>query len=50
MSGDLVVMGNILLEKGMSDVALVRYQEAVKIVVESDLAEDVKANTPDKVF
>jgi tetratricopeptide (TPR) repeat protein len=45
MAGDLVVMGNILLETGRFDEALARYKKAVKLVEESDLSKEVKDNT-----
>jgi tetratricopeptide (TPR) repeat protein len=45
MSGDLVIMGNVLLEQGKYDEALARYQAAVDVVKESDLAQEVKDNT-----
>jgi tetratricopeptide (TPR) repeat protein len=45
MSGDLVLMGNVLLEWGKYDEALARYQEAVEVVKESDLAQEFKENT-----
>ena len=45
MGGDLVVMGNILLEAGRIDEAAANYEKAVEIVGESDLSEEVKDNT-----
>lgn len=45
MAGDLVIMGNILLETGNSDEALTKYNKAVKTVEASDLSEEVKDNT-----
>jgi len=45
MAGDLVIMGNILLETGRFDEALAKYNRAVKLVDESDLSEEVKDNT-----
>jgi len=45
MAGDLVVMGNILLETGRFDEALARYKKAVKLVEESNLSKEVKDNT-----
>jgi tetratricopeptide (TPR) repeat protein len=45
MAGDLVVMGNILLEAGRPDEALAKYERAVETAEESDLSEEVKDNT-----
>jgi tetratricopeptide (TPR) repeat protein len=45
MAGDLVVMGNILLEAGRIDEAAADYERAVEIVEGSDLTEEVKDNT-----
>jgi tetratricopeptide (TPR) repeat protein len=45
MAGDLVNMGNIYLETGSYDEALIKYQMAVDVVENSDLAEEVKDNT-----
>lgn len=45
MAGDMVLMGNILLEAGRFDEALARYNRAVKIIEESDHSEEVKDNT-----
>ncbi len=45
MAGDLVTMGNIYLETGRYDEALQKYQMAVEIVENSNLAEEVKDNT-----
>ena len=45
MAGDLVIMGNILLEAGSFDEALAKYNKAVELVEESDLSEEVKDNT-----
>jgi tetratricopeptide (TPR) repeat protein len=44
MVGDLIVMGDILLESGKPDEALEKYKEAVEVVQASDLSEDVKDN------
>ncbi len=44
MTGDLVAMGNILLEAGRPDEALEKYARAVEMVETSDLSEDVKDN------
>jgi tetratricopeptide (TPR) repeat protein len=44
MAGDLVFMGNILLEAGKPDEALEKFAEAVKVVEASGLSEDVKDN------
>jgi tetratricopeptide (TPR) repeat protein len=45
MAGDLVLIGNILLEAGKIDQALANYENAVKIIDKSDLSEEVKDNT-----
>ena len=45
MSGDLVISGNVLLEWDKYDEALARYREAVKLVKESNLSQEVKDNT-----
>ena len=45
MSGDLVLMGNILYESGKYDKALARYEDAVGVVKKSDLSQEVKDNT-----
>jgi tetratricopeptide (TPR) repeat protein len=44
MSGDLVFMGNILLEQGKADQALARFEKGLALVKKSNLAEEVKAN------
>jgi tetratricopeptide (TPR) repeat protein len=44
MSGDLILMGNILSEWGKLDKALAKYEKAVEIVKKSDLAKEVKDN------
>ncbi len=44
MSGDLNVMGNILLEAGKPDEAMAKYARALAIIEASNLAEEVKAN------
>jgi tetratricopeptide (TPR) repeat protein len=44
MSGDLVAMGNILMEKGAYDKAQKKYEKAVTKVQESGLSDAVKAN------
>ncbi len=44
MVGDLVVMGNVLLEAGKPDEALEKFDQAVKVVEASNLSEDVKDN------
>jgi tetratricopeptide (TPR) repeat protein len=44
MAGDLVLMGNILLESGKYDEAKAKYEKAVKLVEESDLSKEVKEN------
>ena len=45
MSGDLVAIGNILLESGKIDEALIKYKKAVKLVEESNLSKEIKDNT-----
>ncbi|UCB53524.1 MAG: tetratricopeptide repeat protein [Candidatus Zixiibacteriota bacterium] len=45
MGGDLVAMGNILLEAGRIDEAAANYEKAVEVVGGSDLSEEVKDNT-----
>ena len=45
MSGDLIVIGNILLEWGKPDQAAAKYGMALEVVKKSDLSEEVKANT-----
>jgi len=45
MSGDLNIMGNILFEAGRYDEAEAKFVEALNIMEESDLAEEVKENT-----
>jgi len=44
MAGDLVTMGNILLESGKPDEALVKFKKAFEIVDASKLSEEVKEN------
>ncbi len=44
MAGSLVVIGNILLEAGKIDEAFAKYELALKIVIESDLSDEVKDN------
>lgn len=44
MSGDLVLMGNIQLEMGKLDKALVNFEKSIHILSGSDLSDDVKAN------
>lgn len=44
MSGDLVVMGNILLEKGKTDKAGEKFKSALKIIESSSLSEEIKEN------
>lgn len=44
MSGDLVLMGNILIEMGKFDEAKEKYDQARKVVQESTLSDAVKAN------
>jgi tetratricopeptide (TPR) repeat protein len=45
MSGDLILMGNILYESGKYDKALAMYEDAVEVVKKSDLSQEVKDNT-----
>lgn len=45
MAGDLVILGNVLLEAGRIDGALAKYVKAVKVIEKSDLSEEVKDNT-----
>jgi tetratricopeptide (TPR) repeat protein len=45
MSGDLILMGNILYESGKLDKAMAKYEKAVEVVRESDLSQEVKDNT-----
>ncbi len=44
MAGDVNNMGNILVEAGKYDQALIKYQKAVDIIEASGLAEEVKEN------
>ena len=44
MGGDLVVMGNILLEAGRTDEAQAKYEKAVEVAEASNLSEQVKDN------
>jgi tetratricopeptide (TPR) repeat protein len=44
MTGDLNVMGNILLEAGRYDEAKIKFEEALSVMNGSDLAEEVKDN------
>lgn len=44
MSGDLVLMGNTLLEKGKADKAAEKFETALKTVESSSLSEEVKEN------
>ncbi len=45
MSGDLVLMGNILLEAGKPDDALAKYQKAMEIIAKSGLSKEIKDNS-----
>jgi tetratricopeptide (TPR) repeat protein len=45
MSGDMVFMGNILIEKGEGDAALTQFEKANAMVQASTLAKEVKENT-----
>jgi tetratricopeptide (TPR) repeat protein len=44
MSGDLILMGNILYEDAKYDEALANYERAVELVQQSDLAQEIKDN------
>jgi tetratricopeptide (TPR) repeat protein len=44
MSGDLVLTGNILLEKGKAEKAAEKFETALKTVESSSLSEEVKEN------
>lgn len=44
MSGDLTVMGNILLENDKPDAAREKFQEALRIMENSNLSQEVKDN------
>lgn len=44
MTGDLNTMGNILFEAGKYDEAKSKFDEALQVMVSSDLAEEVKEN------
>lgn len=44
MAGDLVLMGNILLEKGDADAALKHFEKAKECIQASSLAKEVKEN------
>ena len=45
MTGDLNTMGNILYETGRYDEARIKYKEALRVMMESDLSAEVKENT-----
>jgi tetratricopeptide (TPR) repeat protein len=45
MTGDLNTMGNILFEAGRYEEAKTKYNEALKVMESSDLAEEVKKNS-----
>jgi len=45
MNADLTTMGNILYEAGRYDEAKIKYDEALKVMESSKLAEEVKENT-----
>lgn len=44
MAGDLTAMGNILLEADKPDEAKAKYEKALKVIQNSDLSEEIKAN------
>ena len=45
LSGDLALIGNVLLEKGDLDAAAANFQQAVAMIEEADVTEDVKEGT-----
>ncbi len=45
MSADVVAMGDVLLEAGKTEEARKRYLQAVELVQQSDLSQEVKDNT-----
>jgi tetratricopeptide (TPR) repeat protein len=45
MTGDLNTMGNILYEDGRYEEAREKYKEALRVMLESDLSDEVKENT-----
>ena len=45
MSADVVAMGDVLLEAGKLEEARKRYLQALELVQQSDLSQEVKANT-----
>jgi tetratricopeptide (TPR) repeat protein len=44
MAGDLILMGNILYESGKYNDAMKHYEKAHKVISESDLSDEIKAN------
>lgn len=44
MNGDLNLMGNILFEAGRFDKAKIKFVEALKVIEDSKLADEVKEN------
>lgn len=44
MTGDLQIMGNILLEMGKPDEAKVRFDRSLKMTEDSNLSQEIKAN------
>src|SRR5262249_51981230 len=44
MAGDLLAKGNILLEQGKFDQAKAQYDQALKMIQESNLSDEVKGN------
>ncbi len=44
MSGDLITMGNILLEMGKADKAEQKFENALKVIASSNLSKEVKKN------
>jgi tetratricopeptide (TPR) repeat protein len=44
MSGDLVTMGNLLLELGRVDEAQKKFDQAAKVIADSNLSGDIKRN------
>jgi tetratricopeptide (TPR) repeat protein len=45
MSGDLISIGNVLLEMGRNNEAMAKFDNAVQLVEESNLSNEVKENT-----
>ncbi|MFQ6115726.1 MAG: tetratricopeptide repeat protein [bacterium] len=45
MAGDLIAMGNILLEAGKPEKALTKFEKSVKLIQESNLSDEIKENS-----